>query len=362
MRISIALGETLGCGWYRAILPGKELERRGHQVTFSHFYNDDMVLNADVVLVQRQSMPASLANIKVLRQHGVPVLHEFDDDIHSIPTSNPSSGSWGTGKPETLTFEAISRICSGMIVSTPQLVEAYKKFNPNISVCYNAIDDTWLAKMRPQEITGELNREGQIRIGYAGSNTHRADLMTIMKPLVKIMREFPQVRIVFIGDNLMTALPHDLWGRVEFAGATANPEQRKYEDPYSETLASHDYYRLIQKSDFDIGIAPLESTTFNSGKSYLKVMQNGMLGIPTIASSHTPYRQYQSEANEKVCILAREDREWYTGLKALVTSAALRKQLAESNLRYVEQSHVISKKVVQWEAALERAAAMRAVA
>ncbi len=355
MNTVFALGDLAGCGMMRCVIPGKELKRRGHNVTFISNYQHPAVLNCDIFIIQRQTSEAALEWVKRVRDRGSVVLFELDDCLHTLGNANPCSTQYSNGKPEIKRMEKIIRACNGMIVSTQELAQFYAKFSDTIFVCYNAIEDAWLQRMRPAEITGAPKREGQIRIGYAGSSTHRSDFESIaLKPLVKLMNEKPEIRMVFIGDTMKQFFPLHLHPRIGFHGGTAGSNTCDARDALREDLPTHKYYQLINWSAFDIGIAPIERTTFNSGKSYLKKIEYGLLGIPCIASNHTPYRQYARESQEgPVSILASDDKEWYRGLKRLIEDPELRKTLATNNLAYVERAHVISKKVVQWENVIE---------
>jgi glycosyltransferase involved in cell wall biosynthesis len=124
-------------------------------------------------------------------------------------------------------------------------------------------------------------------------------------------------------------------------------------------LATHKYYDLIRKSDFDIMIAPIESNTFNACKSYLKLEEAGMHCVPIVGSNFGEYRRYQKEAPEPVCVLADGVKEWYRALVSLITSPERRAALATANLAYVRREHLISKKIVQWEHALQDVVRLR---
>jgi succinylarginine dihydrolase len=80
-----------------------------------------------------------------------------------------------------------------------------------------------------------------------------------------------------------------------------------------------------------------------------------------IASRFGPYRQYQAEAPEPVCVLADGDREWQNALTRLAFSKADRRELARANAQYVDRAHRISLKVVHWRAALATVSPLAAV-
>ncbi len=387
MKIALAACDYNGCGYYRVITPGHELYRRGHVVAFVSNEAAETAMTSDVIIIQRQYNQRALDAVRVARSRGVVTIMELDDSFHVVPAHNPNSSSFGTGKPLTVMVEKICREVDALIVSTPRLQEEYRRFNPNIHLACNAIEDAQLEKYAT-EITGLPKREGQIRISFAGSDTHRGDFQMIVPALIRLLAEYPEVLIVFVGADMRNFFPFAIRHRTEYAGATANGgfagvgTAMKIEggvpgwiDVFMDdfrfgrtldgknasrsNLATHKYYDLIRKSDFDIMIAPIESNTFNACKSYLKLEEAGMHCVPIIASNFGEYRRYQKEASEPVCILADGVKEWYRALVSLITSPGRRAALATANLEYVRREHLISKKIVQWENALQDVVRLR---
>lgn len=353
MKIAFVPADYLGCGYVRCVQVGFALQERGYSVAFSAHTKSPAFDWADIVVLQRQHLETSLDLLRELKGNGKIVLHDIDDSFHFIPESNPNAQHFNSGRKNTKIFEQICREADALILSTPSLQEFYQRFNPRAYLCYNAIDDKQAEKHVPT-ITGQPKREGQIRIGYAGSGTHHADFSLVLPSLLRVMNEHPEVRIIFVGADMRAMIPLALRHRAEFTGQTADardPSPQQLRDKSS--LATPRYYDLIAKSDFDIGIAPLESTRFNSDKSYLKAMEMGFLGIPLIASRHTPYRQYQASSDDIVCLLVDGPKEWHKALVSLITSSERRAALAESNLEYVHREHLISKKIEQWDIALQ---------
>ena len=387
MKIAIAPCDFNGCGYYRSVMPGHELYRRGHSVAFVDKESASIAMQSDVLIVQRQYTQSALDAIREARSRGVLVLMELDDSFHVLPPHNPNASSFGTGKPFTIMVEKICREVDALIVSTPRLQHEYERFNSNNYLACNAIEDSQLEKYAT-DITGLPKREGQIRISFAGSDTHRGDFQMIVPALMRILGEYPEVRIVFVGADMRNFFPFAIRHRTEYAGATANGglgtagTAMAFEggtpdwidvvmDDYRfgrtldgrnavrTNLSTHKYYDLIRKSDFDIMIAPIESNTFNACKSYLKLEEAGMHCVPIVASNFGEYRRYAQEATEPVCILADGVKEWYHALVSLITSSERRAALATANLAYVRSEHLISKKIVQWEDALQDVVRLR---
>jgi len=345
MKILCLPSDTAGCGFLRLIQPYTRLKDYGHQVRF--VYAEQMLLHPgaietdiDLYVFQLVADQQIVDFAKQLRQHRpeAKIIMDLDDHLRAIPKSNISyKNGWGEGRPATKALLNFIQLSDVLTVSTPDLAEEYKRFNPNIRVLYNSIEDREV-DLKP-EITGRPKRAGQIRIGYGASWTHLADFQMILKPLVKAMRDYPDTRMVFIGADFRKCLPRDLYARCEYAGSTwRNPGK-------PSTIA---YWDLMRDSDLDFCIAPLESTTFNRSKSYLKAMEAGLIGVPIIGSRVGPYIQYVNECKAQPMLLAGSDREWTEHFVSLINFPDKRKASAEANRQYVEQSHRMSNRIGGW--------------
>ncbi|MBI4743223.1 MAG: hypothetical protein HY776_00055, partial [Actinobacteria bacterium] len=68
-------------------------------------------------------------------------------------------------------------------------------------------------------------------------------------------------------------------------------------------------------ANIDIGLAPLADTVFNRCKSDLKLLEYGILGIPSVASYTGPY----IEPIDKGYVLkARNSKDWIKQLRKLI--------------------------------------------
>lgn len=250
-----------------------------------------------------------------------------------------------------------------VLSAPPELAEKYKALNRNISVCYNAIDDVQFSRIAPAEISGELKRPPEVRVGYAGSSTHIGDLQSIMTPLCKVMRKDGRVKLIFVGSDMRLQMPMDLIGQCEYAGATVTePGFNSSKLGDQSLLASVRYLDLIRSADLDIQIAPLASTVFNRSKSELKLLEAAILGTTAVCSNFGPYRRYLDSAPSGVPVAAgcSDPNEWKSTLRLLIGSAMMRQQIAQANYEFVRDNHLVSQKVHQWAEAIEKTMAQKA--
>lgn len=309
---------------------------KGHDSRiFPHGSNGSF--DPDVVFYARVGDPNDLAQMKAFQAAGKRVVHDFDDCFHYLPPSNPCASMYGTGKPATKIFEEAIRIADVVTCSTQGLADEYAKFRSEFNVIPNAV---WPAHLEAfdRPITGEPKREGQIRIGYAGSDTHNADVAMIAKPLRKIMQKYPQVKVVSIMQPMM--VEESLLRRCEFHKGIVSDGRQKPE----EYMAA--YHNLLDSMDFDIALAPLQSSTFNRCKSICKILEYSLANIPVVASRFGPYAPYTD------VLRCSDDRQWFSALEMLIESAEMRATLAYDSRYYIRRNCTIANTLPLWEKAL----------
>lgn len=373
-RVLHVIGDLGGCGFYRALSPGWELQRRGHIVNFArsfgappmfpHLHKSDdpdltmldRVRIANVVIFQRQTDPAILKFWRTAKQR-FPHLRsvvEFDDNFHDVPAFNPGANVFGHGKEATLGLEQFIAEADAVIVSTEDLRDQYAHLHDNIHVCKNAILDKWAYKMLPANLSGLPKVPGQIRIGWAGTFTHSEDVKTAVPALEHILTCHPHVRIVLAGDDLRKLFAPSYHHRIECDPGTGIPADFPI-DAIGEgyVLPTYQWHGMLRRCNIDIGIAPLLPHRFNEAKSYVKMLEYGLAGIPSIAADFGPYKRYVAEATiQPSILLAKSTRDWVQTLETLVTNADLRRTLATNNLYNILLNHLQSKRASQWENAL----------
>jgi glycosyltransferase involved in cell wall biosynthesis len=98
---------------------------------------------------------------------------------------------------------------------------------------------------------------------------------------------------------------------------------------------------LVEQSGFDIGIAPLLDTNFNSSKSGIKFMDYAALGLAVVCSDVGPYREVVR--NGETGLLVRNDEiAWYDALNRLVVDHQYRTQLAGNAREELIGRHTLS--------------------
>jgi glycosyltransferase involved in cell wall biosynthesis len=252
-------------------------------------------------------------------------------------------------------------MADGVIVATPTLAAAYSDLNEAIYVCRNTIDPLDTACFYG---LGEPQEDGEIRIGWAGSESHGNDVASIVGPMTRIFDRYENVRLLTVGADFRRLFPARYRSRVIFFGHTFYVGEdgmvREFCYP-GEVWPVIRYYQSIAGLRLHIGLAPLTDNPFNQAKSYLKVLEYGALGIPTVASDVGPYREYaERHGGEGSIFRARDTDDWERMLGELIESPLTRARLRRANRENVLHNHLVYHHVDAWEQALEAVVATRA--
>jgi O-antigen biosynthesis protein len=331
-----------GCGWYRVRLPMTSIT--GHDVHFTQLATDPKIQTCDLLYMNRVSSQNEIRVFREVKARGGIVICDFDDNLHTLPASNPCSQIYGNGRPATKIFEESLVTADVVVCSTEELKDEYKKFRQGIQVCKNVLADGHVELLAPKEITGEFKREGEIRIGYAGSQTHFGDVGMIGKALTKIADKYPTTKFCFFGQPppQMFSIPRE---RIEYYQGVGPMKS----EPSADFMGR--YYGCLRALDLDIALAPLEAHVFNKSKSEIKCLEYGMIGYPIVASNYGPYRLYEGPMYR----CSEDYRSWVDRLSYLIDHKEARQSLAQENLDYIKKFCTMKNNVQGWQTIIDNA-------
>ncbi|MGY1606446.1 glycosyltransferase family protein [Geodermatophilus sp. SYSU D00700] len=224
--------------------------------------------------------------------------------------------------------EGIAREADLVTVSTPNLLQ----FAPRGRgvVVPNAIP------RRIAELPPAYEREPEVlTIGWAGTvGSHPYDLQEMGSGLQQALDRHP--------------------GRARFAimgqAGNAGERLRLAEEPLEYPwVMDVDGYATALGERFDIGIAPLRLDTFNSCKSWLKVLEYSARGVFSVRSPSTEYERLG------LGYRAKRPRDWATAIARAVEDADWRREHAAAARDRVLARHLTEHTAEQWAAAWRRA-------
>jgi glycosyltransferase involved in cell wall biosynthesis len=104
---------------------------------------------------------------------------------------------------------------------------------------------------------------------------------------------------------------------------------------------------MRQHLRWDVAIAPLADDAFTRGKSDLKYLDYGALGIPGVFSDVGAYRGTVRH-RETGLLAANESEAWAEALEEIVNDGALRARLAAAATRNVHEHRMLRTNATRW--------------
>jgi glycosyltransferase involved in cell wall biosynthesis len=328
VKIKAVMRQFEGGGYYRVRQPLEEVARHGHEASFEMAKSTVKADGADVMVGQFvgghgiKSVSETVSDVVLVHRwwrrlaRECKLVYELDDDPFEVEPHNPYYSYY----MNPVAFDSIAhcmQVAHLVTVSTPALADRMRKYNPNIVVLQNRVDESLLSLDRP--------RRDKLTIGWAGSLSHQEDIKECAHGLRKAL-DHNDVEAHFIGSD--------------FRGLIKRPIRFT---PWC--VKTTDYYKLI---DFDIGLAPLLSTRFAETKSHIKALEYAALGIPVIASDSAPYRDFVIDG--VTGYLVRHEHEWGQRLRELINDRAMREEMGVK-ARELASQWTIQKGWSEWVAA-----------
>jgi glycosyltransferase involved in cell wall biosynthesis len=367
VKICLLPTDTWGVGSYRTLFPGRELERRGHEV-FAHLdkahlarweprggntplanlfdFNKDgtpgRTFDADTYVFQRRMEQLSVAAIRQLRRLGKLVVGEVDDNYDFLP---PSSPGWKTlrERPDRVRVEWLNEglsFCDRVTVSTPALAEHYRRYNTNIRVLPNYLDWEMWENVQPQY---EVERP-RVRVGWMGWLEWRGtDLEQLRAWIGPWLRRHPEAEFVSVGERHGNAKKLRKLGHLTVHDYLGVPKEQR------ATVKAAPFHELAKiTATIDIGLVPLAPGAFNECKSYLKGLEYSACGVVPVASPTQQYREFIRDGEDGY--LVDTPAEWAARLDELVADDELRRRMGAA-ARAKAETMTVQRHWRIWEAA-----------
>lgn len=370
MKIFSCQRDGTACNFYRIQQPLFKLEEKG-LIELKFMYDWQLgsaaaveaAVWADLLVFHRPATEEWFKFIRLMQKHGKIFVSDYDDNPFRTSPLNPFYQHigveevqyvWPDGRKEWLwsedmvsktgrrifnierninyreTFRANFKKSDMVTCTTEELAMEFKKINPHTVILPNLITPEWYPPIP------EMKKE-EIRICWQGGASHYEDLFFLHPVIVRILKNFDNVKFVFFGD-------------MRFRGLFNDCDQNKIEwVPW----VSHEVYPYkLSLLNCDIGLCPLVDNEFNRTKSAIKWMEYSMVKMATVASNIPPYSTVME--HDKTGLLCKEDEaEWYDAIESLVKSSTKRYVLSCQAKDEVLTNHNINSKYELWLNAYE---------
>lgn len=269
-----------------------ELESLGCQIVERDAYLPGRDPKPDVVVTSNPHInPLLIGSLSALSEAGIPIVLDLDADFENQPASHQDYDTKGLGThARSAAYTAALSLANAITVPSEEQAASLRGMTAQVRV----IPDGW---SRQNRLCGKAAApRGTINIGWVGSSGQLEDLMLIRRYLVRIVREFPDTRIVIIGEPQAYRL---------FDGL---PENRRLYLP----MVSHEEFPYLL-SQLDILTVPLRSIPYNVSQPDTLLVEAGAKGVPWVASPIPAFRKWADGG-----VIPESLEEWHLSLRQLV--------------------------------------------
>lgn len=277
--------EEWNCAEWRCKIPADAINQSGKAtaklISLADFVEGNVreeIESASIVIVQRNLFSHATTEMMRYRFNGTPFILDVDDAYNLMPPSVISYPFWKgkqgirDGKSVNLSFDPIqdlqtnSKLVNAISAPSEILLNDWKEFN-----------DTVLIRNYPR-ISGYVTAYNDlvpppnlVSIGWGGSMSHLDSFTNsnVLPAIRKIVERYKTVEVLIAG------------GDKRIPAALKLPGAKLISWTNFETWPS------ILRS-FTVGIAPL-SGAYDKRRSWIKVLDYMLMGIPWVASRQGPY-------------------------------------------------------------------------
>jgi hypothetical protein len=265
--------------------------------------------DADVIVVQRPAHPFQPAMIEMMRANGVAVVVDMDDDMSTIHPNNIAYQTYRHRSSSMWSWKYAAESCKRatlVTTTTPALQKTYAKHGRGV-ILDNYVPKVYLTT--PKFETGAF--------GWSGSMASHPNDPQVTRPAVQRLIDAGYAFMI-IGEGKEKA--RQAFGLRSMPTATGTTNMAEWLIRIAEAI--------------DVGMVPLDATSFNTAKSRLKGIEFMSAGIPWVASPRAEYRKLLKDAG---CgFLAENARDWYNMVKRLLDDDVLREEQAQAGKAYME--------------------------
>lgn len=341
MRILAITPQKTGSAFYRIYPQMKFLKKAGHNVKvidYAHKDADELSKTADLVIYENIF---SWQLVRMCKKAGTKVIIETDDLVHDVPKTHynyKDTKGWGKYKWLLKVLAAIF-FADGLIVSNELLKKQYGWVAKKCLVFPNYCDiEHWIRPYNP-------NKGEKLRLLWAGSASHKHDLLFIKPIIRKILTKYKnKVKFIYIGVGGTKS--KDLYARYIYGDDI-------FEDiPYNrESLIGvlpEVYPHILGSLHADIAIAPLTKDRFNHYKTPCKYLEYSINKIPAVYS-----KWFYKDIVKDTGSLADDIADWINKISFLIENEKYRKKMAEKAYNNVLENHNITKYLNKWQDFIE---------
>lgn len=329
MRSTIMLPANIdACALWRLYMP--HLQIAGSKFVFNPKSRLplEVLTDRDVAIVQRLASKENHEAIIKIKELGLKVLYDLDDNLWSIPNYNPAKKVFELWRNN---FPTIMNKCDLITVSTgPLRAAVLKNVKPKVpvAVIHNAIDFNMFHPLPKKE-------RDIVKVGWAGTATHERDTAAVYDLIPEVLALNDKMRFEIVGQQIPQKLLDHPRVRVMVYV------------PISE------YPSRIAAWRWDLFLAPLENNTFNKSKSNIKILEAAAIKTPILVSDVAPYSDFCALHKDLKYLVCDTPNKWKSRITEMVNEPERRTYYGELMYQVAKEHFDVKNMAKKWEKVIE---------
>lgn len=264
----------------------------------------------NIVVFNRYGLPHGSLILEQGQEYSIKTVYFIDDDLLNIPQEMGTVFKQTHAQKETIAERRYLLENVDLIWASTSYLQNRLSQLLNRPIFFTDSYPPYLVNLisRPSKLKLKIKQiqdKRSFTFGYMGSKGHQRDLEKIVPAIKKILLHFPDAYFETFGT---IAMPDELksFGK----RVTSHPVISNYRN-----FLNH-LYRL----NWQLGLAPLETTEFNLCKSPIKYLEYTACNIPTLASDISIYNQFND--HQDIFIAAAD--QWYDKIQDAICHPEIR--------------------------------------
>jgi len=292
----------------------------------------DYLADFDAVVFSRIGLNENNSRlIAILQKNNTPCIFEIDDYLFDQKTSNYIDAIGYLNQTEQQlylnlikSYQDMLLTCTYFLTTTDFLAQRGNEMGKKSYIIRNSLNDRQIATAETIIKEAHNKETGVVTLGYfSGSHTHSADFETIVPTLKQVMEKYKDV-ILHLGGCIFIPL-----------------SLQKFKNRIKILPFVHWEKLPYNIARVDINLVPLEyNNPFCDGKSEIKYLEAGILGIPTIATATDTHRHIIKQGTNG--FVAHNEAEWGKYLMLLIENSGLRKKIGLNARQHILENYTPS--------------------
>jgi glycosyltransferase involved in cell wall biosynthesis len=221
----------------------------------------------------------------------------------------------------------LAKFSDHIVVGNSFLADYFSKYNTSITVIPTCVD---IDRFSPSKKA--YQQRGYGVIGWSGTSGGYAYFAPIAAAIGQLLSKHRDWKIRFISDK-KPSFPEIPPSQLEYAPWTPEAE-------------------VSQFQDVDIGLMPLDDSTYSLGKCSYKMLLYMACGIPVVATNIGMNKELFDSAD--IGYGVHSPRDWTDALESLITNEGARRDNGANGRRLVVEHYSVQFAAFQWATVLSK--------